>query len=53
MFAVAIRSAVVNGDHARLYAGCGIVEQSDPLREWDETRIKFRPMLDALGACES
>ncbi|MBK9122765.1 MAG: isochorismate synthase [Chloroflexi bacterium] len=53
MFAVAIRSAVVSNDRARLYAGCGIVEQSDPLREWDETRIKFRPMLDALGARES
>lgn len=52
MFAVAIRSAVLNRSRARLYAGCGVVEQSDPLREWDETRIKFRPMLDALGARE-
>lgn len=50
LFAVAIRSAVLNGSQARLYAGCGIVAQSEPDREWDETRIKFKPMLDALGA---
>jgi menaquinone-specific isochorismate synthase len=50
MLAVAIRSAVIDGDTARLYAGCGIVAQSNPDSEWEETRIKFRPMLDALGA---
>lgn len=50
LFAVAIRSAVINGHQARLYAGCGIVGQSDPDREWEETKIKFKPMLDALGA---
>ena len=50
MLAVAIRSAVVYEETARLYAGCGIVEQSDPDSEWEETRIKFRPMLDAFGA---
>jgi menaquinone-specific isochorismate synthase len=50
LFAVAIRSAVINGSSARLYAGCGIVGQSDPDREWQETAIKFKPMLDALGA---
>lgn len=48
-FAVAIRSAVSGGNHARLYAGAGIVADSDPDREWDETRLKFRPMLEALG----
>ncbi|MBC8100020.1 MAG: isochorismate synthase [Armatimonadetes bacterium] len=49
MFAVAIRSAVSSGSQARLYAGAGIVAGSDPDREWDETGLKFRPMLDALG----
>lgn len=49
MFAVAIRSAVSKDNQARLYAGVGIVADSDPQREWDETRLKFRPMLDALG----
>jgi len=47
-FAVAIRSALVNGSHARLYAGSGIVRDSDPEREWQETIIKLRPMLDAI-----
>lgn len=50
MLAVAIRSAVINESTARLYAGCGIVAQSNPDSEWKETAIKFRPMLDALGA---
>lgn len=49
-FAVAIRSAVSSGNQARLYAGAGIVSESVPEREWDETRLKFRPMLEALNA---
>ena len=53
LFAVAIRSAIFNGENARLYAGCGIVGQSDPDREWEETKIKFKPMLESLGASYS
>lgn len=49
MFAVAIRSAVVQGERAWLYAGAGIVAESTPQREWDETALKFKPMLNALG----
>ncbi|MCU0497949.1 MAG: isochorismate synthase [Anaerolineae bacterium] len=49
-FAVAIRSAVSHDQTARLYAGAGIVIDSDPDKEWDETALKFRPMLEALGA---
>lgn len=48
-FAVAIRSALVFGNEARLYAGCGIVADSDPGREYDESRLKLRPLLWALG----
>ncbi|MFQ3631352.1 isochorismate synthase MenF [Roseiflexus sp.] len=48
-FGVAIRSAVVQSTRAWLYAGAGIVAESDPLREWDETNLKFRPMLEGLG----
>lgn len=48
-FCVAIRSAVVQNARAWLYAGCGIVAGSIPQREWDETGLKFRPMLRALG----
>ena len=47
-FVVGIRSALVRGSEARLYAGCGIVEGSDPEREYEESRLKLRPMLAAL-----
>jgi menaquinone-specific isochorismate synthase len=47
-FAVAIRSAVAHGDAATLFAGVGIVEDSDPDREWDEVQLKYRPILDEL-----
>jgi isochorismate synthase EntC len=46
--AVALRCALVRGDHAIVYAGNGIVEGSDPDRELTETRLKLRPMLDLL-----
>ncbi len=49
-FAVAIRSALLTGQSATLFAGCGIVSDSVPAREWNETRLKLRPMLTALGA---
>ena len=47
-FAVAIRSALSRGDRAHLFAGAGIVGDSDPDREWDEVQLKYRPMLDEL-----
>ncbi len=50
VFAVGIRSAITQHDRAWLYAGAGIVAGSSPEREWDETALKFRPMLGALGA---
>ena len=53
VFAVAIRSAIVHGARGRLYAGAGIVADSQPDQEWDETRLKFRPLLGALGATEA
>jgi len=48
-FSVAIRSAVAQGKRVWMYAGAGIVKESIPQKEWDETALKFRPMLDALG----
>ncbi len=48
-FAVAIRSAVAQEARAWIYAGAGIVADSQPQREWVETELKFRPMLDAHG----
>ena len=48
-FAVAIRSAVSQHERAWLYAGAGIVADSDPDLEWEETALKFRPMQECLG----
>ncbi len=48
-FAVAIRSGIGQRERVWLYAGAGIVADSQPQAEWDETALKFRPMLDALG----
>lgn len=48
-FAVAIRSGLIQGNEASLFAGCGVVANSDPESEYLETSIKFRPMLTALG----
>jgi isochorismate synthase len=47
-FAVTIRSALVDGHSASLYAGCGIVADSDPEAEYAESCAKLRPMLSAL-----
>ena len=49
-FAVALRSALLHGNTATLFAGCGIVADSDPVREYAESRLKLKPMLTALGA---
>jgi isochorismate synthase len=47
-WAIALRCAQLNGDHATLYAGAGIVGDSRPAAEVDETERKFRAFLDAL-----
>ncbi|MFB6301815.1 MAG: isochorismate synthase MenF [Haloferacaceae archaeon] len=47
-FAVTIRSAVAEADAVTMFAGVGIVADSDPDREWDEVQLKYRPILDAL-----
>lgn len=49
-FVVAIRSGVVKDKVAYLFAGCGVVGDSDPVSEYHETALKFRPMLAALQA---
>jgi menaquinone-specific isochorismate synthase len=50
VFAPALRSAVANGRTWRLFAGAGIVAGSHPALEWEETGIKFQPILRALEA---
>jgi menaquinone-specific isochorismate synthase len=47
-FAVAIRSGLIQGDEVSLFAGCGVVKDSDIEAEYEETNIKFLPMLSAL-----
>jgi isochorismate synthase len=48
-FVVAIRSGVVDGASASLFAGCGIVADSEPAREWEESQVKLRALASALG----
>ncbi|WP_433232456.1 isochorismate synthase [Actinomadura formosensis] len=45
---IALRCAEINGTRARLFAGCGIVADSDPAAELAEAHTKFRPMQYAL-----
>lgn len=52
-FAVAIRSALLHENKATLYAGCGIVADSNPEKEWKETILKFTPLLDALNRLDA
>jgi menaquinone-specific isochorismate synthase len=47
-FIVGIRSALINGDRARLYAGAGIVAGSDPEKEFAEVQLKLQALLKAL-----
>ena len=46
---IALRSAAVEDDGIRLFAGCGIVADSDPEAELAEAQAKFVPVRDALG----
>lgn len=47
-FVVNIRCAVVSGKLVWIRAGAGIVEGSDPDREWNETALKLDSMLSSL-----
>jgi menaquinone-specific isochorismate synthase len=47
-FAIGIRCAEVNGCRARIYAGNGVVEGSDPDEELAETQLKLQALLAAL-----
>ncbi|ETK37558.1 isochorismate synthase [Microbispora sp. ATCC PTA-5024] len=45
---IALRCAYVSGDRARLFAGCGIMAESDPAAELAEAQAKLRAMQYAL-----
>jgi len=48
-FAVALRSGLIHGGKATLFAGCGIVSDSEPQAEYAESCLKFQVMLYGLG----
>src|SRR5712692_8976175 len=47
-FAVALRCGLLWEDGARLYAGVGVMPDSDAARELEETELKFKALLTAL-----
>ncbi len=49
-FNIAIRTAVVEGGRAHFHVGAGIVADSSPAAEWEETLHKARGLLLAAGA---
>ncbi|MGB0871661.1 MAG: isochorismate synthase [Solirubrobacterales bacterium] len=50
-FHVALRSALINGNRARLFVGAGIVGDSDPSDELAETETKLQALLPVLREC--
>ena len=47
--AIAIRTAVIRDDVLHIQAGAGIVHDSDPAREWEETMNKGRAIFRAVA----
>ena len=45
---MSVRCAELDGTTARIYAGCGIVGDSEPAKELAETQAKFQALLGAL-----
>jgi salicylate biosynthesis isochorismate synthase/menaquinone-specific isochorismate synthase len=48
-FCVALRCALLRGPVAHLYAGCGIVRDSDPAAELAETEVKLQALLPLVS----
>jgi menaquinone-specific isochorismate synthase len=46
---IALRCAQLDGPVARLFAGCGVVADSDPDTEVREAAAKLRPIREALA----
>lgn len=51
-FGVGIRSTVVHKEKVYLFSGAGIVADSVPEKEWDETELKLQPIINALTGLE-
>jgi anthranilate synthase component 1 len=52
-FCIAIRTILLESGHARVQAGAGIVADSNPTAEYEETRDKARAMIRALELAQS
>jgi salicylate biosynthesis isochorismate synthase len=52
-FIVALRSALIAGGACRLFAGCGIVADSEPVNEYQETELKLSGMRAAIRVREA
>ncbi|MCL5279566.1 MAG: anthranilate synthase component I family protein [Planctomycetes bacterium] len=50
---IAIRTIIINGDRALVQTGGGIVADSDPQAEWDETITKARALLAGIQAVQA
>lgn len=48
-FSVGIRSALLRNNQLQAYAGCGIVDGSDSLSEFNETELKLKPILNLFA----
>jgi anthranilate synthase component 1 len=51
--AIAIRTAVIRGGEIFIQAGAGIVADSVPEREWEETRNKAKALIKAVEIAEA
>jgi anthranilate synthase component 1 len=50
--AIALRTLLVKGDHVYIQAGGGVVADSDPVAEYEESCNKARAMIRALSAAQ-
>lgn len=49
-FAITIRTLIAHGSRGYIQAGAGIVADSNPQREWEETEYKASALLQAIGS---
>ena len=47
-FNVALRSALIKNQTIYVYAGCGIISDSIPQKEWDESELKMMAIITSL-----
>ena len=50
---IAIRTLVAHGGHVTVQAGAGVVADSEPANEYNETLNKAKAMLRAIEAAET